>query len=41
VQGDAFAPQLGSEWREASREAHISAQGLAYSFVNYQRTTPL
>ncbi len=41
VQGDAFAPQLGSEWREASREAHISAQGLPYSFVNYQRTTPL
>ena len=41
VQGDAFAPQLGSEWREASREAHISAQGLPYSFVNYQRTTLL
>jgi dihydrofolate reductase len=41
VQGDAFAPQLGSEWREASRESHVSAQGLAYSFVNYQRATPL
>jgi dihydrofolate reductase len=41
VQGDAFAPELGSAWREAGRESHISATGLAYSFVNYQRATPL
>jgi len=41
VQGDAFAPDLGSAWREADRESHVSAQGLAYSFVNYQRATPL
>ena len=41
VQGDAFAPELGSAWRERSRESHISATGLTYSFVNYQRATPL
>jgi dihydrofolate reductase len=41
VQGDAFAPELGSAWRERSRESHISATGLAYTFVNYQRATPL
>ena len=41
VQGDAFAPQLGSEWRETRRESHVSATGLAYSFVNYLRTTLL
>jgi dihydrofolate reductase len=41
VQGDAFAPELGKEWREGSRESHVSAKGLAYSFVTYQRATPL
>lgn len=41
VQGDAFAPELDADWRESSRESHISAQGLAYSFLNYQRATPL
>ena len=41
VQGDAFAPELGSAWREARRESHVSPQGLAYSFVNYQRAKPL
>ena len=40
-QGDAFAPELGSPWRETRRESHVSATGLAYSFVNYQRTTLL
>jgi dihydrofolate reductase len=41
VQGDAFAPELGSEWRESSRESHVSANGLDYSFVHYQRAKPL
>ena len=40
-QGDAFAPELGSLWRETHRESHVSATGLAYSFVNYQRSTLL
>ena len=41
VQGDAFAPELDADWRESSRESHISAKGLAYSFLNYPRATPL
>lgn len=36
-EGDAFAPVLGAEWREAQREAHTSANGVAYSFVTYLR----
>ena len=34
--GDAFAPQLGPEWRETAREAHTSVNGLNFSFVTYQ-----
>ena len=41
VPGDAFAPELGSVWREASRQSHVSATGLVYSFVHYQRAKPL
>jgi dihydrofolate reductase len=41
VDGDAFAPELDAAWRESSRENHVSAKGLAYSFVHYQRATPL
>ena len=37
--GDAFAPTLNADWREVAREAHTSAQGLAFSFVTYQNTT--
>lgn len=33
--GDAYAPQLGSNWRETARERHVSATGLPYSFVTY------
>ena len=39
-EGDAFAPQLGADWHETQRESHMSASGLAYSFVTYQRTAP-
>lgn len=35
--GDAYAPTLGPEWRETHRTDHVSAQGLAYSFVRYER----
>jgi dihydrofolate reductase len=35
--GDAFAPQLGKEWREIQRESHPGTTGLAYSFVTYSR----
>jgi dihydrofolate reductase len=37
--GDAFAPEIGKEWREVRRESHASATGLAYSFVTYSRTS--
>lgn len=36
-EGDAFAPQLGDDWRESARERHVSPAGLAYSFVTYSR----
>ncbi len=35
--GDAFAPELGPEWVETTREAHTSTNGLAFTFVRYQR----
>ena len=34
--GDAFAPELGADWREIQRESHTAASGLNYSFVTYQ-----
>ena len=37
--GDAHAPQLGSQWKEIRRERHTAANGLTFSFVTYQNTT--
>jgi dihydrofolate reductase len=34
-EGDAFAPHLDEAWREVFRTRHVSASGLAYSFVTY------
>jgi len=34
-EGDAFAPVLGTHWRETSREQHVSSNGLKFSFVSY------
>ena len=36
-EGDAYAPELLAPWKEVSREEHTSANGLAYSFICYQR----
>jgi len=36
-EGDAWAPELGAAWSEVLRESHVGAQGLAFSFVTYQR----
>lgn len=36
-EGDTFAPKLGAEWLETTREAHTSKTGLPYSFVTYAR----
>ena len=35
--GDAYAPTLGPEWKEAAREHHTSASGLPFCFVRYLR----
>ena len=35
--GDAFAPALSSEWQEAAREAHVSSNGLRFSFVRFEK----
>ena len=35
--GDAFAPPLGSEWQEVSRQRHTSRTGLNFSFVRYTK----
>ncbi len=39
-EGDAFAPQLPPEWAETARERHVSATGLAFSFVTYANPHP-
>ncbi len=36
-EGDAYAPELGSDWAESAREQHVSAGGMAFSFVTYLR----
>ncbi len=36
-EGDAFAPHFGPEWLETSRQAQVSANGLNFSFVTYQK----
>ena len=37
LEGDALAPTLGPEWREAARESHVAANGLPFAFVTYRR----
>lgn len=38
VEGDAWFPDYDrAAWREEARERHLSADGLAYSFVTYRR----
>ncbi len=38
--GDAYAPVLGSDWLASAREQHVSAIGMAFSFVTYLRQSP-
>jgi dihydrofolate reductase len=37
IEGDAYAPPLGPEWRETAREDHVSANGMKFSFITYQK----
>jgi dihydrofolate reductase len=37
-EGDVFAPALGAEWKQISREPHVSSNGLHYSFATYTNT---
>src|SRR4051812_12754700 len=37
IEGDAYAPPLGPEWRETEREDHVSANGMKFSFITYQK----
>lgn len=34
-EGDAFAPKIGPDWQEQSRENHVSSKGLSFSFITY------
>ena len=36
-EGDAFAPELGPQWRVAAREDHVSPSGLKFSFITYDK----
>jgi dihydrofolate reductase len=37
-EGDAFAPRFDAAWTEVARERHVSATGLAFSFVHYRNS---
>ncbi len=37
-EGDAFAPELGPQWKEIARETHGSANGPSFSFATYHST---
>ena len=39
-EGDAFAPPLSDEWQETAREAHVSGNGLPFSFVTFEKASP-
>lgn len=36
-EGDAYAPELGLDWTELAREAHVGAGGVRFAFVTYGR----
>lgn len=38
-EGDAFAPPLSEKWQETAREAHVSSNGLPFSFVTFQKVS--
>jgi dihydrofolate reductase len=36
-EGDAFAPELGSQWQASRQEDHVSSTGLRFSFITYTK----
>lgn len=36
-EGDAYAPELGPQWQELTRESHVAANGMRFDFVTYGR----
>ena len=38
-EGDAFAPRLGTQWMEVTRESHVSSNGLNFCFITYNKHT--
>lgn len=38
VEGDAFAPAIGPEWREVAREPLVAGSGMRLAFVTWRRT---
>ena len=38
AQGDAFAPELGSNWRESAREEQVSKSGVQFAWVTYRQS---
>jgi len=36
-EGDTYAPELGDGWQAVLRDAHVSANGLAFAWVTYER----
>ena len=37
LDGDAYAPTLGAEWKEATRSSHVSTNGLPLTLWSYVR----
>ena len=38
--GDAFAPQLGSQWKPGHQVNHVSSTGLSFTFITYTKLSP-
>jgi dihydrofolate reductase len=38
VEGDAYAPEIGNDWKETNREIQRSKTGQLFSFVSYVRS---
>ncbi|NVO05584.1 MAG: dihydrofolate reductase [Rhodoferax sp.] len=39
LEGDAFAPSFGPQWRETAREEHHAVNGLTYRFITLEQHT--